>query len=272
MKNLSYYFSALALIFLLSGCCISHDWQAATCTNPMTCSKCGEIQGEPLGHTWQEATCTSPKTCSVCGETEGKPLEHTLGEWITDTPATCAAAGTQHSVCAVCGETVTQSIKKLDHKPGEWQITKAATALESGEKQQLCTVCGAVLNTDTYELSDIEKKNAYKNMCQNYTFDEIARNPDSYKGNYAKFTGEIIQSMEEGSSYTLRVSVTKGKYGFYSDPILVTYTKKDSNENRLLEDDIVTLYGQLAGTYTYTTVLGSSVTIPLLNAEYVELN
>lgn len=299
MKKFLYSFMVIStLTILLTGCCTSHDWQEATCTQPMTCSKCGKTEGETLEHTWQEATCaqpktcsvcgategttlphtwqdatcTQPKTCSVCGATEGNPIEHTPSEWVVDTPATCIAEGSQHSVCAVCGNTITQTIKKLDHKPGEWQITKAATAMEKGEKQQLCTFCGTVLGTDSYELSAVEKKNAYKNMCQSYTYKEIARNPDSYKGNYAALTGEIIQSMEDGDSYTLRVSITKGEYGFYTDPILVTYTKKDASESRLLEDDIVTLYGQLAGTYTYKTVLGNELTIPLLKAEYIDIH
>lgn len=59
---------------LLTGCCLSHDWQEANCTIPKTCVKCGEIKGEALGHDWQEATCTEARTCSVCGETEGEAL------------------------------------------------------------------------------------------------------------------------------------------------------------------------------------------------------
>lgn len=72
----------------------NHNWIEATCTDPRTCSICGEIEGVPLGHTWLEATCTEPKTCSICGETEGEPLGHT---WLE---ATC----TESKTCSVCGE------------------------------------------------------------------------------------------------------------------------------------------------------------------------
>ncbi len=57
-----------------------HVWEDATCTEPKTCSVCGETEGEPLGHTWEDATCTAPKTCSVCGETEGEPVDHRFGD------------------------------------------------------------------------------------------------------------------------------------------------------------------------------------------------
>ena len=58
-------------------CVFGHEWQEATCTEPITCSKCGETDGQPLGHKWIEATCTEAKTCEVCGVTDGKALGHT---------------------------------------------------------------------------------------------------------------------------------------------------------------------------------------------------
>lgn len=87
---------AVVLVFMMTGCCLSHDWEEATCTEPKTCSKCGETEGEVSGHTWEEATCTAPKTCSVCGETEGEALGHTLSE----------ATYWEAAACSVCGETV----------------------------------------------------------------------------------------------------------------------------------------------------------------------
>ena len=54
----------------------SHNWKAATCTTPKTCSKCGETSGNALGHTWKSASCTHPKTCSKCGRTDGNTLDH----------------------------------------------------------------------------------------------------------------------------------------------------------------------------------------------------
>lgn len=41
----------------------AHDWEPATCTEPKTCSKCGETFGDALGHT------TYLGTCKRCGET-----------------------------------------------------------------------------------------------------------------------------------------------------------------------------------------------------------
>ena len=123
-----------------------HDWVDATCTEPKTCSKCGETDGEANGHTEEivagtAATCTEEgltdgKKCSVCGVTT---VEQTaiaaLGhkeETVAGTAATCTEAGmTDGKKCSVCGVITTQqtAIDALGHKAGEddGDVTTAVT-------------------------------------------------------------------------------------------------------------------------------------------------
>lgn len=60
MKRFFVIVIVLVVALSLSACCISHSFAPATCTEPETCTKCGETQGEALGHSWTEATCTTP--------------------------------------------------------------------------------------------------------------------------------------------------------------------------------------------------------------------
>lgn len=62
----------MAMMILMVGCCIKHEWQSATCTVPKTCSKCQEVEGEALEHSWYAANCMRPRTCSGCGITDGE--------------------------------------------------------------------------------------------------------------------------------------------------------------------------------------------------------
>ena len=129
-KNVLLCALAMVLILLLAGCGCKHEWYAATCTAPKTCSLCGETEGEPLSHTWQEATCTKAKTCAVCEITEGNALGHTWQDATCTTPKTC-------SVCqATEGEAA-------GHK---WE--EATT-----EEPETCSVCtqtsGSKLETDS---------------------------------------------------------------------------------------------------------------------------
>ena len=129
----------------LVGCAHEHTWKEATCTEPKTCSKCGETEGEPLGHVWQDPTCSKAKACERCGEKEGYALGHDWKEATCTEPATCSRCGetkgealghdaegvtcTESGVCKRCGET----IPAAGHKWKEATCTEPMT----------CSVCGA---------------------------------------------------------------------------------------------------------------------------------
>ena len=145
-KKLSF---TILLIYclLLSGCCLVHDWKDATCDKPVTCSKCGEVQGEALGHKFEEATCVLPKTCSVCGATEGEPLGHTMMLATCQRPMTCSVCGYSEgdyadhdwveatclraAYCSVCGE------KTGTTKEHNWVSANYNSA-------KYCSICGMV--------------------------------------------------------------------------------------------------------------------------------
>lgn len=111
----------------------------------------------------------------------------------------------------------------------------------------------------------------YKVSCQDIAYDELARNPDSYIGQRVKYTGEVIQVIEDGTTATYRINVTQGDYGLWDDTVLVYYRFSDG-QSRFLEDDIVTFYGMSGGLYTYESTMGASITVPLVYAEYIDLN
>lgn len=123
-----------------------------------------------------------------------------------------------------------------------------------------------------------EDRSTYIAKCTTIDYDSLARNPNQYKDNYYTFTGEVIQAMNESNSNetVLRVNVTPKKYTYsnetyYEDTILVYYKYSSSAESRILEDDIITIYGQSMGTYTYESVLGSSITVPSVAAMYIDI-
>jgi len=103
------------------------------------------------------------------------------------------------------------------------------------------------------------------------SYEDLARNPDSVEGSYVAVTGQVIQ-VQQGSNngLTLRVSITKDSYDIWTDPVLVAYTLPAGADN-ILEKDIVTVYGVSAGDYTYTTVLGASMTVPSIEAAYIDI-
>lgn len=252
---------------------LGHDWQGATCTSPKTCNRCNITEGDTLQHSWIDATCTAPQTCSLCAATTGNTLEHSVEEWIIKQEATCVLQGIKTGSCVNCGLSFEENTETIDHIPGEWEITKEASSTSNGTRSKLCTECDSVLETESFSLSAEEIEAEYKKSCKSYTYNEIARNPGDYKGKYAVFTGKVIQVQQQATSgimyYVLRVNVTKGTYS-YSDTVYVTYYALETDA-RILEDDIIVMYGKLNGEKTYTTVMGASVTIPYFQAQYIDI-
>ncbi len=103
-----------------------------------------------------------------------------------------------------------------------------------------------------------------KRQAQSIAYDSLARDTESYVGNIVHYRGKVVQVQESGSRAVLRVNVTNDD-GWWEDTVWVNYSGP-----RLLEDDIISLWGRVRGRRTYTAVLGNSITIPELDALIVE--
>lgn len=115
-----------------------------------------------------------------------------------------------------------------------------------------------------------EKEKQFKKECEEYTFEQLARNPDKVRDKKVKVTGEVIQVSEGIYTNGLRVNITKNEYDWYEDTIYVTYVPEEGKD-KILEDDIITVWGTAEGEYSYTSVMGATVTLPYISAEYLEI-
>ena len=185
---------------LLAGCSCDHQWTAATCETPKTCTLCNLSEGDPLGHNWQDADCETPKTCSRCNLTEGNPLGHSWEE------ATCTTA----KFCSICGLVEGQP---LDHT---WE--GEATLYEGA----ICTVCG----TEGDPLPGyLAQNNLFPNV---FPREASAYLTNTYVRPDLETTGEFLSS-------TLLVfesdETHRAKQGYEWRSVDVTITFSDSNSN-----------------------------------------
>lgn len=148
----------------------------------------------------------------------------------------------------------------------------ASSNVTVGSQSQETTINDSNSESSVPEKSSEEIKEEYISDCEAVIYKTIARNPAEYENKKIKFTGKIMQVSEPifGSSTTYLMQVTKGEYGLWEDIVYVTY-KVDDSEAKILKDDIVTFYGVCKGDYSYKTVLGSSSTVPRLDAQYVDI-
>jgi len=167
-------------------------------------------------------------------------------------------------------------VKKVNNliKTAETKLTR--TALNNATKaMDKCTSSYFYNYQEIWEakILKIEKRleiKEYKNSCKKYSFNTIARNPDKYDGKKMKFTGEVIQVLEVGDTVTIRLNVTKNEYGWYEDTIYCVYNYT-SGESKILEDDIITIWGECKGDYSYTSIFGATITLPKVDVKYVTI-
>lgn len=98
------------------------------------------------------------------------------------------------------------------------------------------------------------------------TFDQLARTPNDYKGKKVKFRGTIIQVIEGVSSSQYRFAVNDD----YDKIMLLTIPNAQINNNRILEDDTITIFGISKGLITYESTMGGDITIPAIGVDKFE--
>src|SRR5699024_9936838 len=101
------------------------------------------------------------------------------------------------------------------------------------------------------------------------TYDNLARDPDKYEDEKVKFSGRIIQVMEDDEE-----DYTQYRFTVNDDSDTVAYLAitKDQLDSRILEDDMLTIYGKSIGVVTYESTLSGDVTIPAIIVNMFEQN
>ena len=172
-------------------------------------------------------------------------------------------------------------------KAGNFNITPASTAYfnvshsHSGNKY---TIKITPLRAGKASITLQDKADAKNNRTISITIDhsavydatsypkanyaDILRNPYAYKGENYSIYGKVLQVDTSWGQTVARVGT--GGYGYYDNVFYVTMPAS-SMDVKIIEDDLITIYGECTGTKTYTTIFGASITIPSMTAEKVML-
>ncbi|MFB9750289.1 hypothetical protein ACFFNY_01775 [Paenibacillus hodogayensis] len=137
----------------------------------------------------------------------------------------------------------------------------------------LLTSCG--LSEDSTDLQTVkmlssahaESPEEYKNSTEQIAYLELTRYPNNHRLKRVTFTGRVVQVIESGNIVSLLVSVSKDRL-VWNDTIYVNYVRT-RDEERILENDLITLWGVSKGLYTYDSTLKMVVSIPELDARFI---
>ncbi len=100
------------------------------------------------------------------------------------------------------------------------------------------------------------------------TYEQLARTPDDFIAKKIKFSGKVLQVMEGDDETQIRLAINSN----YDNVLLCGLPKSLTSNKRILEDDMITIYGYSVGLYTYKSTLGGNITIPAAMIDKFELN
>lgn len=155
---------------------------------------------------------------------------------------------------------------KEDNYDGALTQLKAALAYNPDSEAKTM-----IADVDKQKQAYLEKKKqaeiqAYKNSCQSVSYKVLNKNPDGHKGEKVKLKGQIMQIQEEGGQTFMLLSVTSLGYGYWTDNVAVAYYGKID----AYEEDVIAIYGDVTGAFSYKSRAGWDITVPGVLAKYVD--
>ncbi|NLG64121.1 MAG: Ig-like domain-containing protein [Actinobacteria bacterium] len=120
---------------------------------------------------------------------------------------------------------------------------------------------------------------AYKSRCKSISFKVLDRNANQLVGRKYVLRGQVFQIQDAGPDQywtefeefdvqprtQILLSVTSLGYGVYTDEVAAVF---EGNMKRVYEDDIITIWGECLGSYSYESVAGWTITVPLIHIRY----
>mgnify|MGYP004619208883 CR=1 FL=1 len=115
----------------------------------------------------------------------------------------------------------------------------------------------------------------YKAECQSVDYKELCRYPDKYVGTKVAVkvkVSQIIETNFSGTEKAWRTYTDNSGYGFYADDEYYMLDKRGDGAVKILDDDIVVVYGEFTGLEKITRALTSTTDeLPRIEVKYADL-
>ena len=129
-------------------------------------------------------------------------------------------------------------------------------------------------SSETNETATSDREE-FISQCQPADYKTLARYSVEHIGDKVILTVKISQVVQGGwfdSSEYYRVYTDNDGYGWYLDDEYFMYDMRVDDDTRLLEDDIIIIYGEFAGLEKVTRAFsGTEEYIPAINAYYIDI-
>lgn len=118
-----------------------------------------------------------------------------------------------------------------------------------------------------------EIKNEYIKSCKTYEYKKVLRKPDKYIGKRIKIKVKITSVHEKGLLTPTKYYFARSndKYDMWIGDQYGIFDKRDAEKPKLLEDDIIEVYGEIAEPEETTSLIVNSQELFCIDMKYVKL-
>lgn len=190
--------------------------------------------------------------------------------------STCAKIGIVISIISLiisCNIWNNDSKEQTDNS-NHSSVTSEASSASSSVTEQVQKNTQEPTAEPTPESTPSVSKEDFISSCTEIPYKTLARNPEDYVGEHIVLTVKIEQILQGGlfdSNEYYRV-YTNDEYDMWLGDEYFMYDSRVDDDMKLLQGDIITVYGEFAGTETVTRALsGTKEDVPAFKALYIEL-
>lgn len=125
------------------------------------------------------------------------------------------------------------------------------------------------------EAKIIADKEKFITSCEEIPYKTLARYPENNEGKYITLTVQIVQVIQNGElndNFYYRVYTDSTGNGIYISDEYLMYDSRFNDATRLLEGDVIKVYGKFIGTAPLTRALTGTVEyVPAITAYYIDI-
>lgn len=178
-------------------------------------------------------------------------------------------------VCPVCGKRLSENMF--------WKAAIAVavifTIIALGESKDKDVGKGGItskqtsnIEYDEHEEEEAESEAEYKASCEEYKYKDVLRNPEYYVGERAKITVKI-SSVHEANWLNDRkyyFAYSNDEYDWWMGDRYGVFDARENQTLKLLEDDIITVYGEISDPEYTTSLIMSSSELFCIEMKYID--
>lgn len=127
-------------------------------------------------------------------------------------------------------------------------------------------------NDDTTTVENRETEEEYKTTCEEYVYKDVLRNPEEYVGKRIKVTVKIA-SVHEASwlnNVKYYFAFTNDEYDLWFGDMYGVFDMREEQNPKLLEDDVITVYGEIAEPQETTSEIVKSEEVFCIDMKYID--